>query len=245
MDKRKKVMKNKQSPSIIYILDKEDFLNFMEIKTGNIAEGILYRSSSPLKGGDEKKAKGELAIKAGINCVINLDDDRSVITDLSKDVPWYHKLVSEGNVLCLPMTISIPGVASNERKLKTALQFMISHTGPYLIHCFAGVDRTGFVSALLEALMGANPKEIVKSYLSAFTFDKSDSYHIDRKIKTILSQLGKMFHGKNITILNIQPATEHYLLNDIGLSCDEILKLKNILSNKDKEKRHEAINKVI
>jgi protein tyrosine/serine phosphatase len=127
------------------------------------------------------------------------------------------------------MTISIPGVASNERKLKTALQFMISHKGPYLIHCFARVDRTGFVSALLEALMGATLTEIVKNYLSAFTFDKKDSYHIDRKIKTILGQLEKIFHGKKITSLDIQAATEHYLQNDIDLSCDEIIKLKNIL----------------
>jgi protein tyrosine/serine phosphatase len=238
-------MKNKQKQPLIYVPNEKDFLNFMELKSGNIAEGILYRSSSPLKGGDEKKAKGELAVKAGINCVINLDDDRSVVYNLSKDVPWYHKLVAEGNVLCLPMTISIPGVASNEKKIKTALQFMISHTGPYLIHCFAGVDRTGFVAALLEALMGASLTEIVKNYLSAFTFDKRDSYNIDRKMKTILSQLEKMFHGKKITSLNIQPATEHYLLNDIGLSCDEIMKLKDILSGINEEKRHEAINRAI
>jgi hypothetical protein len=238
-------METKQNKSIIYIPDEKDLLNFMEIKTGNIAQGILYRSSNPLKGGDEKKAKGELAVRADTNCVINLDDDRSIIVDLSKDVPWYHKLVAEENVLCLPMTISIPGVASNEKKLKTALQFMISHTGPYLIHCFAGVDRTGFVSALLEALMGASLTEIVKNYLSAFTFDKKDSYHIDRKMKTILSQLEKIVHGKKITSVDIQAATEHYLHNDIDLSCNEIIKLKNILSGTNKEKLHEKIDRAI
>jgi protein tyrosine/serine phosphatase len=229
------IMDNKQRQTTIYIPNEEDFLNFMEVKTGNIAEGILYRSSSPLKGGDEKKAKTALAIKAGINCVINLDDDRSIIENLSRDVSWYHKLLTEGNVLCLPMTISIPGVASNERKLKVALQFIISHKGPYLIHCFAGVDRTGFVAALLEALMGASLKEIVKNYLSAFSFDQSNLSRIDyySKIRNILSQLKKMFHGKNITSLNIQAATEYYLLNDIGLSDDEISKLKNILCGID------------
>jgi protein tyrosine/serine phosphatase len=44
------------------------------------------------------------------------------------------------------------------KKLKAALQFMITHKGPYFIHCFAGVDRTGFVIALMEAFMGANLK---------------------------------------------------------------------------------------
>jgi protein tyrosine/serine phosphatase len=176
-----------------------------------------------------------LTVKAGINCVINLDDDRSIIEGLSKDVPWYYKLVTEGNVICLPMTFTIPGVASNEKELKTALQFMISKKGPYLIHCFAGVDRTGFFAALLEALMGVGFKEIIKNYLSAFHFDHSVLSRIEyyRKTKNFLSQLKKMAHGKNMVKLNIQAAAEHYLLNDIGLSYDEVTKLKNILSGTD------------
>jgi len=224
-----KSMKEEQKP-IIYIPD-EEHTGFMEIKAGNIAAGILYRSSSPLKGGDLKKAKGALAVKAGIKCVINLDDDCSVIEYLSKDAPWYHKLVVEKNVICLPMTFDISGVASNERKIKAALQFIIAHKGPYLIHCFAGVDRTGFVAALVEALMGASLKEICKEYLSAFPHDYSDSYRIEyyRKMKNLLGQLKKMARGENITGINIQNAAERYLLNNIGLSQDEIAKLKNIL----------------
>ena len=173
-----------------------------------------------------------LAIKARIKCVINLDDDSSVINNLSKDVPWYNILVKEGNVICLHMTYTIPGIKSNERKLKTALQFMISHKGPYLIHCFAGVDRTGFVSALLEALMGASLEEICKSYLAAFHFDKGILSRIERysKMKIFLEQLKTMLHGANITKVKIQSAVEQYLLEDIGLSCIEITLLTERLS---------------
>jgi len=225
-------MKERQK-QMIYIPDEEQ-TGFMEIKTGNIASGVLYRSSSPLKGGDLKKVKGALAVKVGIKCVINFDDDSSVIEHMSKDVPWYHKLVVEKKVICLPMTFNIPGVASNEKKLKAALQFMIAHEGPYLIHCFAGVDRTGFAAALIEALMGVSLKEICKEYLSAFTNDYSDSYRIEhyRKIKNFLGQLKKMAHGENITRINIQNAAERYLLNNVGLSQDEIVRLKNVLSGK-------------
>jgi protein tyrosine/serine phosphatase len=225
-------MKKKHKRSIIYILDEEEN-NFMEIKSGSIAPGILYRSSSPIKGGDEaKKIKSDLADKAEIKCVINLEDDSSVIQYLSKDVPWYHKLVEKENVICLPMTFIITGSSYNERNLKTALQFMIAHEGPYLIHCFAGIDRTGFVSALLEALMGASLKTICKNYLSAFPVDNSASSRIEyyRKMKGLLLQLKKMAQDENLTSVNIQNAAEQYLLKKIFLSQEEITKLKNMLS---------------
>jgi protein tyrosine/serine phosphatase len=168
-------MKENLKRSIIHVPDEEK-QKFMEIKSGNISPGILYRSSSPIKGGDEaKKIKSDLAVKADIKCVINLDDDSSAIQYFSKDVPWYHKLVEEENVICLPMTFTIPGSSYNESKLKTALQFIIDHEGPYLIHCFAGIDRAGFVSALLEAFMWSSLKTICKNYLSAFLVDNSAS----------------------------------------------------------------------
>jgi protein tyrosine/serine phosphatase len=215
----------------IYIPD-EELINFSEVNSGRIAAGILFRSSSPLKGGEIKSKIGELAVKAGINCIINLEDIISVIEKLSEPVPWYHTLVLEKKVICLPMTFTIPGVASNEKKLKIALQFMITHNGPYLIHCFAGVDRTGFVTAILEALMGASLKDICKNYMLAIYPDKGDllSFTNNDKIKGFLTQLVKMAHGKNLTsIENIQMAAENYLLRDVGLSHDEVTGLKNIL----------------
>jgi protein tyrosine/serine phosphatase len=220
-----------QKQPIIYIPD-EIYTNFREVKTGNIAAGILYRSSSPIKCGDDKKVKETLAVKAGIKCIINLDDSVSVIEKLSESVPWYHELVMRKNVICLPMGFNIPAAAFNEKKLKIALQFMITHEGPYLIHCFAGVDRTGFVTALLEALMGASLKEICGNYLSAFPADHSASSRQERyrKLKNFLLQLKKMAHGKNITRINIQTIAENYLMNDVKLSQEEIIALKNVLN---------------
>jgi len=217
--------------SSVIISTGENSVNFMEVKSGNIACGILYRSSSPLKGGDDRKAKTTLAVKAGIKCIVNLDDNYSVINELSKDISWYHELVLQEKVICLPMTFTIPGIVSNEKKLKTALQFIISNEGPYLIHCFAGIDRTGFVSALLEALMGADIKDICKNYLSAFLFDNGDSFRVQKfnKMKYFLKQIKIMIHGQNITKVNIQEAAEYYLLNDISLSISEITQLKNVL----------------
>jgi hypothetical protein len=140
----------------------------------------------------------------------------------------------EKKVIGLRMTFTIPGVAGNEKKLKTALQFMIAHEGPYLIHCFAGIDRTGFVVALLEALMGASLVTICEGYLAALNPVYGDSYGLDHYSKTIIfqSQLKKMAHSEHLIGLNLQTAAENYLLNDIGLSPDEVTRLKGILSIK-------------
>jgi len=230
-------MKTKKKPvqaNIIYTPE-EDLYNFMEISSGNIDKGILFRSSSPLKGGDAKKRIEALAVKAGIKCIINLDDKSSVLGNLSRDVSWYNKLFLEDKVLALAMTLSIPGVKSNEKKLKAALQFIINNDGPYLVHCFAGIDRTGFVSALLEMLMGADLKTVCRNYMSAISLDYSflDTYEYS-KMKSLLNQLIKMFHGKDLTTVNIQAETENYLLNNIGLTYEEIIKLKDRLCGGEK-----------
>ena len=208
--------------------------NLLEVKTGGIASGILYRSNNPLVSGDNKKLKEELITKAKINCIINLDNNSSVIMKLSKDVPWYNELLKEGNVICLPMTLTIPGVASNENYLKSALQFMINNSGAYLIHCHAGIDRTGFVIMVLQALMRASVKEIIKTYLSAYSFDDSDTSYIHSVYQSynFLNQIKTMFNGKSILYTNIQTATEHYLINNVGLSHEEIAQLKTILRGK-------------
>lgn len=45
----------------------------------------------------------------------------------------------------------------------------MAHEGPYLIHCTEGKDRAGFVSALLEALVGSSVEEIKDDYMCSFT----------------------------------------------------------------------------
>jgi hypothetical protein len=59
---------------------------------------------------------------------------------------------------------------------------MLAHDGPYLIHCHAGIDRVGFVCAVLEALIGGTPSEIVADYTrSYFVGAESDVYQGDFK----------------------------------------------------------------
>ena len=120
---------------------------------------------------------------------------------------------------------------TNEKKIKAALQFMINHKSPYLIHCFAGIDRTGFFIMLLEALMGASMKEIITTYLSALPNDKNilESLNNHCQVSGLLKQMKSIFYADNLFKINIQSVVEQYLMCNINLSHDEIIQLKKIL----------------
>ncbi|MCL2070223.1 MAG: tyrosine-protein phosphatase [Treponema sp.] len=211
-------------------MNPEQITNFREVKTGKIAAGVLYRSSNPLKGRDDIGIKGELSQKAGVGCIINLDDASENLEFLSQDIPWYYKLVKEKNVIGLNMNLHIPSAYFN-KKLKDGIQFMINREGPYLIHCFAGVDRAGFVVALLEALMGATIKEICDDYLLSFQseYTSSSNVFLEQKERHLLNQFKKINHGKTVNDENILSSVKDYLLHDVGLSNDELEKLTDAL----------------
>lgn len=227
-------MNSENRKSIIYISD--ELSNFREIRTSGIARGILYRSSHPLQGGDITRAISRFARQAGINGVLNLDDDHAALPTKSTRALWYRKLVKAQQVIGLNMTLEIPSEYGNQ-KLKEGLRFIIAHKGPYLIHCFAGIDRTGFVAAVLEALMGASIREIVDDYLLSFGGGNTSAYTTDEweiedvySEARILAQLSAINNGTEITGKTIQAAVEQYLLGALGLSTDELALLKQQLA---------------
>jgi len=68
-------VKKKKHQNSVYVTSDEEVINYFEVTTGNIAENTLYRNSSPLKGNNEEiEAIASLALKVGMNCIINLDD---------------------------------------------------------------------------------------------------------------------------------------------------------------------------
>jgi hypothetical protein len=93
--------------------------------------------------------------------------------------PWYKKLFDSGNVLALNISMSF-NIADRKfcGKLKDGLEFMSDREPPYLIHCEAGIDRTGFFAIILEAFMGAEFDDIAKDYMLSFV-DNSEYFSYD------------------------------------------------------------------
>ena len=113
-------------------------------------------------------------------------------------------------------------------------RFILSHDGPYLIHCIEGKDRTGFLCALLECLMGAGADEVVADYMLTYTNFyglEPGSEQYSTIVATVFNPiLSRAFGIDSIYEENIdlEECTVAYLTG-LGLSADEIATLREKL----------------
>ena len=208
--------------------------NFREICMGNIVPNKLFRSSHPIKENKQEETISMLAQKVNISTVINLSDTMSDIWGKAAYAPWYNKLLSSGKIIALGMDFRCTSTGFR-KKLKEALQFIIHTDGPYLIHCHAGVDRTGFICMVLESFMGASLDEVIKDYLMSFDNDfKSSIFSLSVKADadTVMQILSVMSDSQAINEYNLQHITEIYLRSKVGLSVEEVEVLRGKLSKK-------------
>jgi protein tyrosine/serine phosphatase len=206
-------------------------VNFREIRMGNIAPGKLYRSSHPIKDNKQERTISLLAAESRIMTVLNLSDTTAEITKKAFYAPWYNNLLKTGCVIALGMDFQ----HNNEnfrKKLKNGLRFIINTEAPWLIHCHAGVDRTGFFSMVLEAFMGATVDEIVNDYLLSFNsiFDSDIYGEVNTNDSQVAMKLLSAISGsETIDDKNLQVIAEKYVMYVIGLSTDEVGLLKKKL----------------
>jgi protein tyrosine/serine phosphatase len=121
------------------------------------------------------------------------------------------------------------------RKLKDGLEFMADHEPPYLIHCEAGIDRTGFLAIILEAFMGTKFDDIVKDYTLSFVDESEYSADDHRKGSIFLSRLFEGIKGAPISDdKDLQILAANFLsdYNYIGLGSGELKRLEGRLKRK-------------
>jgi hypothetical protein len=209
--------------------------NFREIRMGEIGPGIFYRASHPIGDDREDTDITKLAVRARIATIVNLTDTDSEIRQKAVLAPWYRKILDSGGVIALGMNFDSTSRRFC-RQLRKGIQFMLSRPGPYLIHCYAGVDRTGFVAIVLGALMGASLREIIDDYLRSFLDDEllapHDSPQYQRDSVVVHEILTKMNDGEAVTEENLREAAERYLVTKAALTAPEIGLLKEKLAGK-------------
>ena len=144
-----------------------EFANARAVKAGNIASGVLYRSSTPFTNEiNRANYVSDYLESQKITTVLNLADTKEKMQ--TYDMPPYSRTLWEGdNVILCPLKTD-PTADDYNKKLIAALKELPSRPAPYVVHCMEGKDRTGYVCALLEGLCGATYEEIVTDYLITY-----------------------------------------------------------------------------
>ena len=216
-----------------------DSANFREISMGGIAPGILYRCNHPIYNGNQVNDIIISVTNAKIKTIINLSDNMLSLQSKASRCPWYEKMLADNNVIALNISMKFDIMAKGFiNKIMQGMRFLIEHEPPYLIHCEAGMDRTGFLSILLEAFMGAKFDDIVKDYMLSFVEDYKYSIK-DYKtgsvfVRNLFSEIKRSIVSSND---DLQYLSSKYLTEKAGLGEKELMLIKDRLGD---SYRHEA-----
>jgi protein tyrosine/serine phosphatase len=203
---------------------------------GGIAPKTLYRSNHPICGYEPVKDIVLSASNARIKTIINLVDSTQSLQWKTLMCPWYKKIFDSGNVLALNISMSFSS-ADNKfcKKLKDGLEFMQDNEPPYLIHCEAGIDRTGFLAIILEALIGAKFDDIAKDYMLSFVDNSEYSADDHRNGSIFISRLFEQIKGEPISDSEDLQSLSVKFLTDvkyIGLGSGELKRLESRLKRR-------------
>ena len=206
-----------------------EFANFREVKSVKLKPHVLYRSSSPI---DPQLKRHEIVDKAieeaGIKTIINIVNRE----EKAKNLAGYDKTYyAKQNVLFAPAPIFFFGDKFN-KVVRDLVRYMLSHEGPYLIHCWEGKDRTGYIVAILLSLIGASQKEIVDDYMLSYI----NFFNIKKGSETYMRIALRIYHiikrGFEIgDVYGVDLSKEAYdYLKKVGLTEEEINRLITLLS---------------
>ena len=205
-------------------LSDEAFANFRAISTTGMGEGVLYRSSSPIKPDIGRHTYADKATeKAGIVTVINLAD----VSNVYEGTEDFYYNTCQVAYLNLGTDFLSEATLSG---LAEGMRYIINNDGPYLIHCNEGKDRAGFVSALLECLMGATLDEVIDDYMVTYynyygVTEGTEKY--DAVVNSnIVKTLNKYFKVDDVHKADLAKEAEEFLTEDAGLTADEVAALK-------------------
>lgn len=184
-----------------------------------IKQGMLYRSAE-IDGAVEAKYK---VSSEGINTLLTVFGIRTDM-DLrhSSDNPNGTDALGTGveHIYYSAPMYSEAFTASGKASIRRVFADLADKSNyPVLLHCTHGMDRTGIVCYLLEALLGVSEEDLMKEYqLSAFYHGSLWSLN---EMNEFIGQL-KSYEGSTI-----QKKAESYLLS-AGVTPAEIASIREI-----------------
>ncbi|MBQ9239393.1 MAG: tyrosine-protein phosphatase [Treponema sp.] len=209
-------------------LSDEQFANFREVTTSGMGAKKLYRASSPVNPEIGRNTYADKAAQnAAVKTFMNLADSKAAAEKYAGyDASYY----SQQHVVFLGLGVDFT-LPANRDGLAEGLRFFAANDAPYLVHCNEGQDRAGFVSAVLECLMGASLAEVKADYMTTYenyygVKKGTDQYNAISE--NIEKNLRTAFGVQNLASINLSNAATAYL-KEIGLTDGEIATLKQKL----------------
>jgi protein tyrosine/serine phosphatase len=205
-------------------LSDEAFANFRVVDTTGMGENKLYRSSSPINPAIGRNIYADKAAKdAGIKTIINLADASNTYENTED---FYYQTCQ---VTYLNLGVDFVS-AEPAASLARGMRFIIDGEAPYLLHCNEGKDRAGFVSALLECLMGATIDEVVEDYMETYVnyygVEKNSEKYKAVVNSNLIQTLNANFKVSDVYQADLVAEAEAYMMEVLGLSADEVTALK-------------------
>jgi len=217
------------------------FANFRNITTGNIKDGILYRSASPCDNQHNRATYVDRLIEeAGVNTILDLaDSDTKIEGYIARedfDCPYFLSLYEKGNVIPLALSMNYLSQEFGEKIARSFVE-MSEKEGPYLVHCTEGKDRTGFVCILIEALAGSSYQEIVDDYMLTYDNYYWISENSDNLKYNLIKQqnVDAMLHfiadsDEDLSKIDLSAAARSYLL-EMGMEEEQITSFLNRITD--------------
>ena len=203
-----------------------EYSNFRAVTTTGMGENKLYRSSSPVNPEINRNTQADAAAKeAGIKTFINLADNDEVMRGYEGFEESYYAAQS---IIALNLGVDF-SADDFKAGLADGVRFIAQNDAPFLVHCNEGKDRAGFVSAVLECLMGASADEITADYMVTFynyygVEAGTEQYDAIARAN-IQKSLAAAFGIDSITGADLAAEAQEYLLA-IGVSEEEIAAFK-------------------
>ena len=209
-------------------LSDEAFANFRVIETTGMGKGVLYRSSSPINPAYGRNTYADQAARdAGIITVVNLADPSNTYEGTENTYYSTCQVVYVNLGMDFLSEATLNGLAEGMR-------FIINNNGPYLIHCNEGKDRAGFVSALLECLMGATLDEVIDDYMltyyNYYGVEKGNEKYDAVLKNNLIKVLNTTFKVDDVYKADLAAEAAAFLIEDAGLTADEVSALKEKLT---------------
>ncbi|MCQ2429866.1 MAG: tyrosine-protein phosphatase [Clostridia bacterium] len=203
---------------------------YLSIKQGMIIRGSEFdgQTNMNLLANSESRDKlvtffnirTEMDLRGPKNRIEGLNDLGNSVKVFCSDCPTYNALVYRiGD--SYDTETEKARAAQAKTQIRDIFKYLADESNyPIYIHDTYGVDKTGTVCALLEAVLGVDEQDIYKDYMmSQFALQNTNK----GMYNSMIAELKKMS-----THNNLQEGAINYLTS-CGVSAEEIVHIKNIL----------------